>query len=381
MDERAFDGLVSGFYAAATGDITWPQALSPLAAAFRARAAVIQTVDRSDGRIMQLSIGGPLEPQASFDYMREWHQLDPRKRHLVAHCEELLDAWWFCDEHFDAQFTRSDAFYTHYLSGYRTRYLATQLLSPSPNLLSAFALELPAERGPLNPDERHLADRLGHHAREALRQYERVRRMAAAALAGHALLDAFPYAVWLLDEDRFVYYSNAPADDPAAIGERTRVLDGRLQLTLTAADRQLGIRLAQLVTGPHGSRTLVDARRRSTDPVCWLHLVKIEPIQALGAFGDRPLVMATLYASDRLTKLDQFALAEVFSLTPAQARVAVLLADGITADDIAAQLGCGVPTVRTHIANVTAKIGAKRLSDAIRLLRQGEALWASAPVR
>jgi DNA-binding CsgD family transcriptional regulator len=379
MDERTFDRLVSGFYAAATGEITWPQALDPLAAAFKARAAVVQTFDRSDGRILQLSIGGDLRPEASFDYMRDWHLLDPRKRHLIAHSDQLLDTWWFCDEQFDTTFTRTDPFYTHFLQAYQTRFLATRLLSPSPNLLSAFALELPAERGPLDDDERRLVERLGHHAREALRQHERVRRMAAAALAGHKLLDAFPYPVWLLGEDRFIYYRNASADDPAALSARTRVIDGRLQLALPAADRQLGVRLAQMMTKPHGARTLVDARRNASDPVCWLHLVKIEPLQALGAFGDRPLVMATLFASDRLTKLDPFALAEVFSLTPAQARVAVLIADGITADEIAAQLGCGVPTVRTHIANVMVKIGAKRMSDAIRLLRQGEALWASAP--
>jgi DNA-binding CsgD family transcriptional regulator len=378
VDESKFDRIVTGLYAAATGDASWFDALAPVATAFGAEAALFHTFDASTGRVLQLTHSGPMRREAAVDYLRTWHLHDPRKSYLMAHSDVLMDRWWHCHETFDESFVARDPYYMQFLPAYRSRFIAVQLMSPGPGLASGFALELPAERGPLSADERHLAERLGHHAREALRQYERVRRLAAASLAGHTLLDAFAYPVWLLDEGRFIYYRNPAARDPTALGERTREHGGRLQLAFPAADRQLGVRLAELTSKPHGSRALVDARARSSDAICWLHLVKIEPIQALGAFGDRPLVMATLFAADRLTRLDPFALAEVFSLTPAQARVAVLIADGITADEIAARLGCAVPTVRTHIAHVMAKIGAKRMSDAVRLLRQGEALWATA---
>lgn len=378
MHASEFDRLVSGFYAAATGEVAWSDALRPFAEAFSARAAAVQTFDGRTGQILQLSLGGSLPSQAQFEYMRDWHVQDPRKQHLMTHSAALLGSWWQCADHFDDAFVQSNPFYTDFLPAYQTRFLATRLLSPGPNLLTAFALELPAERGPLTADERHVVERLGHHASEALRQYERVRRMAASALAGHKLLDAFPYPVWLVDDERYVFYRNAAADDISVLGDRAWVHEGRLQLARAVTDRELGIRLVQLAARAHGARALVDARSHGSDAIAWMHLVKLEPMAVLGAFGERPLVMATLFASDRISKLDAFALAEVFRLTPAQARVAVLVADGITADEIATQLGCGVPTVRTHIAHVMSKLGARRMSDAVRLLRQGEALWASA---
>jgi len=58
--------------------------------------------------------------------------------------------------------------------------------------------------------------------------------------------------------------------------------------------------------------------------------------------------------------------------------VAVLLAEGQSAPEIAAQLGCSEATVRSHLRQVMLKLGARRLADAVRVLHQGDALWARA---
>ena len=96
-------------------------------------------------------------------------------------------------------------------------------------------------------------------------------------------------------------------------------------------------------------------------------------------FGERPLLLATLFSPEQMRGLDAFALADFFRLTPTQARVAVLLADGMTAAEIGEKLGIALSTVRTHLRQVLSRLGATRLADAVRLLRQGEALWAAAP--
>ena len=65
-------------------------------------------------------------------------------------------------------------------------------------------------------------------------------------------------------------------------------------------------------------------------------------------------------------------------LTPAQARVAARLAEGMTPEQIAAAQGTSLATVRTHIREVLARLGARRVADVVRMLRQGESLWATA---
>lgn len=79
-----------------------------------------------------------------------------------------------------------------------------------------------------------------------------------------------------------------------------------------------------------------------------------------------------------MSSLDPFALANMFGLTPTEAKVAARLAEGLSAADIGAAHGTSQATVRSQIRQVLLKLGAQRTVDVVRLLRQGEALWAAA---
>ena len=177
-----------------------------------------------------------------------------------------------------------DRFFQHHLPACGTRYNANTVIPITGTLVTGFGLELPAERGPLNADERDWARRLGEHMREALQACEPVRRLTAQALAGHGLLNAFACPMWL--------------------------------------------------------------------------------------------VLATLFDPGLTNALDPLALAGLFGLTPTEARVAVHLADGLSAKQMALARGIRETTVRTHLRQVLVKLGVARSVDAARLLRQGEVLSA-----
>jgi DNA-binding CsgD family transcriptional regulator len=109
---------------------------------------------------------------------------------------------------------------------------------------------------------------------------------------------------------------------------------------------------------------------------CWLHLHALSPLRVLGVFGDQPLVLATLFHPQHFKALDPLALGDLFGMTPTEAKVATLVADGLDAGQMATRLQVQVSTIRTHLRQVFAKIGAQRMADAVRLLHQGDALWA-----
>ncbi|MBK9361086.1 MAG: helix-turn-helix transcriptional regulator [Rubrivivax sp.] len=226
-----------------------------------------------------------------------------------------------------------------------------------------------------------MARRLGTWLEEALHAYERVRRMVAQAVAGHGLLQAFAYPMWLIDSERCVSFENAAAVAERERGSRVGSVAQRLQLVGDRADRDLGVQLQRLASAAHGSSTVVDLRRTRADPAVWLHLATVIPGAVLGAFGKRPQVVATLFDPMTSTALDPFALGERFSLIPAEARVAARLAEGATVDALAAEQRISVNTVRTHVRNLLHKFGVRRVTDVVRLLRQGEALWAAAVQR
>jgi DNA-binding CsgD family transcriptional regulator len=378
MDDSTFDTLVAGFYRAATGETSWNVALDGVQAAFGARTALLQSIDMRSGQILSLCDGGPPMPEAMLDYVREYHRIDPRRNHLLARGASGLGEWWHCHEHFDQRFVENDPFYREFLPAYDTRYVSTVMLMPAEHVLTAFAFELPASRGVLSVDERVWARRLGQHMQEALRAYQRVRELAAQALAGHGLLRSFSYPMWLIDAERFIHFAN----DAAAIETDTETRLVRrgthLMLARQRADALLTERLHALRTAAHGSTAVVDLRLTASDPPTWLHLSLLIPGAVLGAFGERPLVLATLFDPNHVSTLDPFALSSMLKLTPTQAKVAARLAEGMTPEQIAAAHGTSLATTRSHVREVLARLGARRVADVVRMLRQGEALWASA---
>lgn len=57
-----------------------------------------------------------------------------------------------------------------------------------------------------------------------------------------------------------------------------------------------------------------------------------------------------------------------YGLTPAEARVGLLLASGLSVDEIVERLGIGANTARTHLKNIFAKTDTRRQGELIRLL-------------
>jgi DNA-binding CsgD family transcriptional regulator len=149
-------------------------------------------------------------------------------------------------------------------------------------------------------------------------------------------------------------------------------------LTRGRTDRKFLEHFDRLRRAEHGACAAVDLRATAADPPAWLHLSVLNPGVVLGAFGQRPLILATLFDPSHVSALDPFALANLFGLTPTKAKVAARLADGSTAEQIGTLHGTAESTVRSQIKQVVAKLGATRTVDVVRMLRQGEVLWASA---
>lgn len=382
MEDKVFDAIVGDFYRAATGAIEWEQALTGVQVAFGARAATLQTLDLASGRLLGMHSGGPDLAEALLIYIREYHQIDPRRDHVLKLGQAGMGQWNHDHEVFDDAFVAQDRFFQHYLSAYGSRYNANVIIPVADTIATGFVLELPAARGPLDPHERDVARRLGEHMRDALRAYQRTRALMEQALAGHALLKGFSYPMWLIDEDRFITFENRAAVAEIETGGRVARQGACLVLTRGRTDLQFveqidALRRAGNVEDRLLQNRVVPLRATAADASAWLHLSLLIPESVLGAFGQRPQILVTLFDPAHASSLDTFALANMFELTPAEARVAARLADGLTAAQIGSLHGTAEATVRTQVKQVIVKLGATRIADVVRMLRQGEALWSS----
>lgn len=283
MNEQAFDTLVVDFYRAATGAIEWDVALAGVQRAFGARAVLLHTLDYASGRLLKLDGGGPDLDDALLAYVREYHEIDPRRLIALQRGAADVGRWRHDHEDFDASYVARHRFFQHFLPAYNTRYNSNLTIPVDGSVVTAFVLELPVARGPLDPDERECARRLGEHMKEALFAYQRMRALLAQALAGHTLLAGFAYPMWLIGEDRCVAFENAAA--ARHVEQATRVVRRGLHLALThaRADRALTERLHALVRAGHGAAALIDLRANGAEPPIWLHLSLLVPSAVLSA--------------------------------------------------------------------------------------------------
>jgi DNA-binding CsgD family transcriptional regulator/PAS domain-containing protein len=378
--ERDLDEVVSGLYRAASGEGSWSQPLDMIAKTFRARLAVIQRLDLSEQRLLAHESGAGVELEDGvLQYVRHYHLIDPRRAQLVRGIVPV-GHWYHDTDHLDDEFMDRDPFYQHFLAAYGSRHLSALTLAPAPDQVVLFGLELAPQRGRLDKDERHLVSRLGVHVGDALRAYERVRRLQAQALAGHQLLQTFQQPMWLIDMDRYVQDANPAAHEEAGKARCLLQRGAHLVASNARMDRELLAGLLELSALGHGASRVLSNEAVGHPPL-WLHLTLLRPQEAIGAFGTQVMVLVTMFDPQQVRAFNPFALASLLGLSPAQARVAASLAAGHSPEDIAEAGGTTVATVRSHVHKVLQRTGMQRTEELVTRLQAGHELWTAVDER
>ena len=81
-----------------------------------------------------------------------------------------------------------------------------------------------------------------------------------------------------------------------------------------------------------------------------------------------PLAMVTFHQVGKSQQLDPIIAAEAYNLTPAEARVAVALADGQTPAQIAKARSVALSTIKTQIKTAYVKMGIRSQAELVRRL-------------
>ena len=95
---------------------------------------------------------------------------------------------------------------------------------------------------------------------------------------------------------------------------------------------------------------------------------------AIGLTGDDAAAPQTALSALFVGDLDRHRIAsprllmKLLGLTPAEAKIAAGLADGLSIDDLASELGVGIGTVRWHVKRAMANTDTRRQGELIRLV-------------
>jgi DNA-binding CsgD family transcriptional regulator len=192
--------------------------------------------------------------------------------------------------------------------------------------------------------------------------------------AGRQFLDAFAQPVILVDAMRGILFKNRAAttalDSTDYIVDRGGILGCRHpsdDAALTIAIQHLGLQ-ADPTLRLSQKRQFVRLHRASDRGRVGVYLSALFPDEVMGAFGMASAALLIFHDPRATQRVDPFILAEAFDLTPAEARVAVELTEGKTAEDVAADREVALGTVRTQIKSLLAKTGVHRQGDLMRLV-------------
>jgi DNA-binding CsgD family transcriptional regulator len=221
------------------------------------------------------------------------------------------------------------------------------------------------DAGPFGEKEKNILRSLMPHLKRAALLHGELGllRRQLATFTGH--LERFPYAFILIDAKRRVLYSSAAARALAAERDGLAIDQGNIAATSRKAQASLDQAVMELATGAGTLIRRLEIRRPSGRRSYRLILMPIEGSRTIPLGVAVPAVCILVIDAHSSAKPDPEVLRELFSFTPAEARVSTGLVMGQSAEEIAAATKTSVQTVRTHIKRILAKTSTARQGELI----------------
>ena len=208
------------------------------------------------------------------------------------------------------------------------------------------------------------------HLRRALMLHVQLMHMRSSTVGLETALSVFDHAVLGLDQKSQVMFLNRQAEQILMENDGLSVANGRMTAFLPELNRPLQSLVSNAVaTGagcggfPGGSMLMARKSGKSS-----LRLT-VTPVSA--AFhGCSVRLAALVFLSDPAKRILSRGdiLRALYGLTPAEARVADHLSQGLEVREVAGMLGMTLETGRFHVKRILSKTGVRRQAELVRLM-------------
>ena len=227
----------------------------------------------------------------------------------------------------------------------------------------------PGDRDFSGPDKA-LCQALLPHLKRAVTLHSRIELIETERLLYSATMDRMLVGTVVFDEKGAVMRTNRVADEILAEKDGIRITPSGLHADYPAEDRELQRLMKLALASPSATPAVPEAMsvtRRSGRASLGV-LVRPVPLGEWSEDKHRPTVVTFIRDPERKSHLSQELIRHLFGLTAAEATLALLLANGLTLDEAAEELGIRKNTIRAHLRSIFAKTGVRRQTTLIHLL-------------
>ena len=379
-DQDAFERIVGLLNEAMLDDTRWPEASALLDEAFGARGSALvfgdeRAEDNSRFFFTKCCFRGTdrsawLGTYLS-DYAPEDEQL-PRMRALPdAKIVPLADLYS------DEERRKSRAFNEFWSHHHGRHGLAVRLDGPGGAPIW-WGISDPVDADGWSSSRLDMIGRVVPHVRQYVRMRSALVDAGALGTSVIGLLDHARAGVVQLDWGGRIVEANDRAREVLRRNDGLSAENGRLRATSPAVNDRLQPLLARALPrfGEQGASGSMLVRRPSLRPSLVLHVTPVQEREGAGRSREVAALVLIVDPADR-ARVDPGLVQGVLGLTPVQSEIAVLLAEGRTAPQIAAATGRGYGTVRTHLRHMYAKLGVSHQVEVVQLVLALASLPAS----
>ena len=361
LDIDDFSSAIAGVYDASMNVERWPDALSQLARMFDCGAAQIAVASKLR-EIAFLKIWG-IPDDVVMRVMPQYVALtptDPRSGmaatpYKATHCRQFVT-----DETL-----RASEIYKQALRPTGVEYAMGFTVPIDEETVVVLSVMRGIDHSPFTGDACTDFGRFAPHVTRAITMHGTFQRSREELSTVKALLDGVPLGMMVVDDDE-IKIANHAARNMLDKGDAMRLQGGRLSGTTRRGDTDLRAAVQEALDGddkPVGVTLPID----HAEPVRVV-VRRLHPSSA-GIVGARSEAVA-LYVTDprKPVETPEEVLQRLFGLTPREASVLRIVVEGEDLQAVAAQLGIGIETVRTHVKHIMDATGADRQAELVHMV-------------
>ena len=272
-------------------------------------------------------------------------------------------------EHITAREMSRNAVYADFLDPHGFRGTLGALVRDEGGTRDFLGFLRPLDHTPYGASDKALARQLMPDLMRAAHLRVRMGQLAHQAALGLAALGSLPQGITVADASCRIHYSNCAADRMLATpASPLGVRHGRLRCAEDATQVQFQHLVSRVcdrpAPGPAGALHLPGHSARLVVTV-----LPIKPTHAAVARLQAPMALLVLVDPEAPGGLTPALVEDLLGLSPTEARLALLLAAGMTIKDHCAIEGCSWHTSRAHLKNPLRRTGCHRQIDLVRLLQ------------
>jgi DNA-binding CsgD family transcriptional regulator/PAS domain-containing protein len=213
-----------------------------------------------------------------------------------------------------------------------------------------------------NDEDRAIFRALLPHLQRAVHMHVRINKIESERAVYSGAIDQMRVGAIILDESGNVLSVNQRARELLDQKDGVALRDEQLVLSTRERTRELQERVNRVIAQQKsGGAAVVEAMRIPRSGGGELGLV-IRPVPENQWAEAEAVPSAVIFVSDPQAQAEAplQVIKQLFGFTPAEASLAMLMANGMTLDDAADAMGVSRNTVRTHLRSVFAKTGVTR---------------------